>query len=631
MLAKQKKMRMRIFISLIFLVSLMILSRCLEIPQWILAILFAIPYGVAGYDILWIALKNIRNGNVFDENFLMAIATLAAFFVGEYPEGAAVMIFYQVGELFQSVAVGKSRASIAQLMSIAPDFANVEINGEIKTVDPEEVEIGSTIVIRAGEKIPLDGEVLSGESFVDTAALTGESVPRKIVAGNFVVSGCINGEGILRVRTTKVYDDSTVAKILELVENASEKKAKMEKFITRFARYYTPIVTVAAVLLAVIPPIFLGASREVFYDWILRACTFLIVSCPCALVISVPLGFFGGIGAASRIGVLVKGANSLEMAAQLKTLVFDKTGTLTKGEFRVNEMHPAKNFSAENLLELAALGESFSTHPIAKSILKAYGKKPAALRVQKTAEIAGEGIRAIVDNKELLLGSALLLQKNQIEVQKIKSVGTIVYVAFDGKFVGSLVISDSLKEGAISAMQNLKNVGVENTVMLTGDSLSVAENVAQTLKINSYFAELLPADKVSKMENLLQNSTAKNRIGFVGDGINDAPVLMRADVGFAMGAFGSDAAMEAADIVLMDDDVRKIPQTISIAKRTQKIVTENVVFALSVKGIILLLGACGFANMWLAVFGDVGVTVLAIFNSMRMLRQEKKFTLHSSC
>ena len=580
--------------------------------------LFAVPYLIVGYDILLGAVKNIRHGNVFDEKFLMMVATIAAFCIGEYPEACAVMLFYQIGELFQSYAVGKSRQSIADMMSIAPEFANLETDGDVEEVDPDEVEVGSVIVIRPGERIPLDGEVLEGESFLDTAALTGESVPRRAHPGDMVISGCVNGEGTLRVRTTKAYEDSTVAKILELVETASEKKARLENFITRFARWYTPCVTLAAVILALVPPLVLG---QPFGGWIHRACIFLIVSCPCALVISVPLGFFGGIGAASKIGVLVKGSNYLESIAEMDTIVFDKTGTLTKGEFTVTAVHPAEGsgLTEQELLELAAHGEGYSTHPIARSIHTAYGKDLDHSRIGEAHETAGHGIRVMVDGKEMLLGNTALMLDHNILVGLSKDPGTIIYTARDGQFLGSIVISDTVKEGAADAVRSMKSVGVTKAVMLTGDRKEAAEAVAAEIGIDEVHAGLLPADKVAKVEELLAAGDAHHRVGFVGDGINDAPVLMRADVGIAMGSLGSDAAIEAADIVLMDDDIRKIASVVRIARKTLRIVKENVGFALAVKAVVLVLGAAGMASMWAAVFGDVGVTVIAILNSMRTM------------
>ena len=578
--------------------------------------LYLIPYLVIGYDIIFKAARNIRNGQVFDENFLMMAATFGAFGVQEYSEAVAVMLFYQVGELFQSYAVGKSRQSVSDMMDICPEYANIEQDGVPVQVDPDEVEVGSVIVVKPGERIPLDGIVIEGESLVDTAALTGESVPRKASVGDTVISGCVNGSGTLRVRTTKEFDDSTVAKILELVENASSKKAKVENFITRFARYYTPVVTIGAVILAIVPPLFFGG---VWREWIETACTFLVISCPCALVISVPLGFFGGIGAASRLGVLVKGSNYLEAVAEMTTIVFDKTGTLTKGEFKVTEILP-KQCSREELLELAAHGEGYSNHPIAASIREAYKKAPDLSRVTDAAEKAGHGILVKVDGKDVLLGNEKLMQAEQISYEPCESAGTVVYVAQDGVFAGSIVITDTVKEGVKEALAAMKRVGVKKTVMLTGDRLAAAEHVAAELGIDEVHAELLPGDKVSNVEALLGAQEGKEKLAFVGDGINDAPVLTRADIGFAMGSMGSDAAIEAADIVLMDDDVRKIAAVVRIARRTLAIVKQNIVFALGVKVLILILSTLHIVGMWGGVFADVGVAVLAILNSMRALK-----------
>lgn len=631
MTKKQKKVRNRIIITLIMFLVLVIIdkiglfdnvSRFIQLP------IYAVPYAIIGYDVIKKAVINISHGQVFDENFLMMIATFGAFGIGEYSEALAVMLFYQVGELFQSVAVGKSRQSISDMMSIAPEYANVVAeDGSVNEVDPEEVSVGDILLIRAGEKIPVDGTVVEGESFVDTAALTGESVPRRAAVSDSVISGCINGEGILKIRAEKAYEDSTVARILELVENASNKKSRMENFITRFARYYTPVVTIGAVLLAVLPPIFGNIS---LVDSVKRACIFLIVSCPCALVISVPLGFFGGIGASSKIGVLVKGSNFLEAAAGIKTIVFDKTGTLTKGEFKVTEILPASDGIIDNqkLLEIAAAGESMSNHPIARSIISAYkedsGREPVfdKLNESETKEIAGRGIRTVYDGKELLVGNIRLLEDYGIAYEAVRQVGTIVYVAMDSRYLGAVVISDVIKEGTKEAIALMKKAGIKKTVMLTGDRREAADYVAEETGIDEIHAELLPADKVSRVENLLSSSDNSNKLAFVGDGINDAPVLMRADVGIAMGSLGSDAAIEAADIVIMDDDIRKISSVVKIARKTLRIVKENIVFALAVKLIILVLGALGLTTMWLAVFGDVGVAVIAILNSMRALKAD---------
>jgi len=618
---KQKKTLNRVIVSgvLFFLFLIFEKTGILNpVPLILQALLFAIPYVIIGYDVIWRALRNIRNGNVFDEHFLMMVATFAAFAIGEFSEACAVMLFYQVGELFQSYAVGKSRQSIADMMSIAPDYANIENeDGTLEEVDPDEVEIGSIIVIRPGEKIPLDGTVIEGTSFVDTSALTGESVPRKATVGDDVISGCVNGESILKVKVSKIYEDSTVAKILELVENASNKKSRMENFITRFARYYTPIVTIGAVILAIIPPLILG---EPFSDWIYRACTFLIVSCPCALVISVPLGFFGGIGASSKKGVLVKGSNYLEAIADMTTIVFDKTGTLTRGEFKVSEIKPGDGFDKARVIEIAALGEGYSTHPIAQSIKEEYAKDIDLGRVSEQQEVAGHGLKAIIDGKEALIGNSKLMKQGDIAYIENSSTGTVIYVSYDGIFIGSIVIADSIKEGASEAIKGIKKVGVSKTVMLTGDRKEVAESVANELGIDEVKYELLPADKVSNVEKLIEEANGK--LGFVGDGINDAPVLMRADVGIAMGSLGSDAAIEAADIVIMDDDIRKISTVVRIARKTLVIVKQNVVFAIGVKVLVLVLGALGVANLWEAVFADVGVAVIAILNSMRALNSK---------
>ena len=588
------------------------------LPVWVTALIFAVPYIIIGYDILIKAFKNISHGQIFDENFLMMIATVAAFCIGEYSEAVAVMLFYQVGELFQSVAVGKARKSVSDLMDIVPEYANAERDGEIEQVDPDEVEVGEIIVIKPGERIPLDGVVVSGETMVDTAALTGESVPRRAAEGDEVISGCINGSGTIRVRTTKEFDDSTVSRILELVENAGTKKAKVENFITRFAKVYTPVVTIAAVVLAVLPPLLTGGD---WGEWIKRACIFLVISCPCALVISVPLGFFGGIGAASKAGILVKGGNYLEAVSELSTVVFDKTGTLTRGEFRVSEVIPS-GCTKERLIELAAYAESISTHPIAASITAEYGGKIASDRVSGAEETAGNGVSATVDGKRVLAGNLALMKRGGVSAPEHSGAGTAVYIAEDGEYRGLIVISDGIKDSSAEAIKLLKAAGVKSCVMLTGDREPEAAAVSAALGIDTHYAGLLPADKVEKVEKLLAECGGRNeRLAFAGDGINDAPVLARADVGIAMGSMGSDAAIEAADIVIMDDDLRKIPKVMRIASRTMRIVRENIVFALAVKFAVLILGALGIANMWLAVFADVGVAVLAILNSMRTLRE----------
>ena len=621
MTKKQKKMLYRIIVTFLLFAVLMVCEHTGGMDGWnkiVLFVIYLVPYLVIGYDIVYKAARNISHGQVFDENFLMMIATFGAFGVGEYSEAVAVMLFYQVGELFQGYAVGKSRQSISDMMDICPEYANIEEDGVLKQVDPDDVEVGSIIVVKPGERIPLDGTVVEGESLIDTAALTGESVPRSAKAGDEIISGCVNGSGTLKVKTTKEFDDSTVAKILELVENASSKKAKVENFITRFAKYYTPVVTIGAVILAILPPLILGGG---WAEWIQRACIFLVISCPCALVISVPLGFFGGIGAASKIGVLVKGSNYLEAVAEMTTIVFDKTGTLTKGEFKVTDVI-TENGSKEELIELAALGEGYSNHPIANSIREAYGKELDLNRVTNTEEIAGHGIKAVIDGKTVLLGNEKLMKSESIFYTSCKSMGTVVYVACNGVFEGAVVISDTIKDGAKEAIRDMKQVGVRHTVMLTGDRREAAETVAQTLGIDEVHAELLPGGKVEQVEALLKAEKQKERLAFVGDGINDAPVLTRADIGIAMGSMGSDAAIEAADIVLMDDDVTKIASVVRIARKTLRIVKQNIVFALAIKALVLILGALGMANMWEAVFADVGVSVIAILNSMRTLNEK---------
>lgn len=580
---------------------------------------FLVPYLVIGWDIVYKAVRGIVNGQVFDENFLMTIATFGAFGVGEYSEAVAVMLFYQVGELFQSYAVSRSRQSIADLMDICPEYANLEKDGELVQMDPDDVEIGDIIVIKPGERVPLDGRVISGESMVDTSALTGESVPRRVETGSEIISGCINESGVLRVEVTKEFDDSTVARILELVENASSKKAQVENFITRFARYYTPAVVAAAALLAVVPPLALGAG---FGPWIQRACIFLVISCPCALVISVPLSFFGGIGAASRNGVLVKGSNYLEALAQMDTIVFDKTGTLTKGEFKVTEIRPS-GMSEEELLRLAALAEHYSNHPISLSIRDAYEKAGGQMNLSsigKNEEISGHGVRTEIDGSVVLAGNGRLMKAEGIAYEPCESIGTVVYLARDGVFAGTIVISDTVKEHAAQAIRDLKQAGVKRTVMLTGDRKAVGEAVAEKLGLDEVFTELLPADKVEQVECLLAGQAEGRKLAFVGDGINDAPVLTRADIGIAMGSMGSDAAIEAADVVLMDDDPARISVVVRISRKTLSIVKQNIVFALGVKALVLALGAFGMANMWEAVFADVGVSVIAILNAMRALK-----------
>ena len=622
MTSKQKKMLYRIITAFVLFVVLMVLEHTgvlEQLPgQWLVFLIYLIPYLVIGYDIVFKAVRNISHGQVFDENFLMMVATFGAFGVKEYSEAVAVMLFYQVGELFQNYAVGKSRQSISDMMNICPEYANIEEDGVLTQVDPDDVEVGSIIVVKPGERIPLDGIVTEGTSMIDTAALTGESVPRRATVGDEIISGCVNGSSTIKVKVTKAFEDSTVARILELVENASSKKAKVENFITRFAKYYTPVVTIGAVILAILPPLILGGG---WADWIQRACIFLVISCPCALVISVPLGFFGGIGASSKIGILVKGSNYLEAVAEMTTIVFDKTGTLTKGEFKVSEVLPSaeKNntIGKEELLEIAAYGEGYSNHPIANSIREAYGKTLSMERVTDTEEIAGHGIHTFIDGREVYLGNAKLMEAQNIAYTENKTAGTVVYVACNNVFAGSIVISDTVKEGSKNAIADMKKVGVKKTVMLTGDRQAAADAVAAELGIDEVHAELLPADKVGEVEKLLGSQNEKERLAFVGDGINDAPVLTRADIGIAMGSMGSDAAIEAADIVLMDDDIRKIASLVKIARKTLGIVKQNIVFALAIKALVLLLGALGMANMWEAVFADVGVSVIAILQNRK--------------
>lgn len=629
---KQKAMLLRILSAMGLYLILFIISKWNLLPILntfpVSVFVFLIPYGVVGWDIVYKAFRNIKNGQVFDENFLMFIATIGAFLVGEYLEAVAVMLFYQVGELFQNYAVSRSRQSISAMMDICPEYANIEVDGELKQVDPDDILVDDIIVVKPGEKIPLDGIVVFGESMVDTSALTGESVPRKVCAGTEIISGCVNGNGLLRVKVTKEFDDSTVSKILELVENASSRKAKTENFITRFARYYTPIVVFAALALALLPPLFFA---QPWNDWMLRACIFLVISCPCALVISVPLSFFGGIGAASKQGILVKGSNYLEVLADMNTIVFDKTGTLTKGEFKVTDSFPAKGIDQGELLELAALAESYSDHPIARSICEAYEqekkKKPLELeRVENTKNFSGRGICANIDGQTVFVGNDKLMKEQGIAYQEVKKVGTVIYLAKQGKFLGSILISDTIKPEAAKTIQELKNAGVSKTVMLTGDRKEIGEATAKELGIDLVYTELLPQDKVAMVEKLLEGRTEKEKLAFVGDGINDAPVLSRADIGIAMGSMGSDAAIEAADIVLMDDDTSKIAFAVQIARKTLRIVKENIVFALFIKLLFLTLGAFGMANMWEAVFADVGVSVIAILNAMRALYIKKQQT-----
>ena len=612
---KQKRMLFRVLASaVLFAVALL-----LPTEGWLRLFTFLIPYAVIAWDVLWRAVRNIAHGQVFDENFLMSLATVGALATGEYPEAVFVMLFYQTGELFQSYAVDQSRKSITSLMDIRPDYANIEVDGQLRQVDPEDVAVGDTIVIKAGERIPLDGVVLEGTSNVDTAALTGESLPREAQPGDDVISGCVNLSGLLRVRVTKAFEESTVAKILDLVENSSSKKAKAENFITKFARYYTPAVVLAAVALALLPPLFTSIQ---WVDSIQRALNFLVVSCPCALVISVPLSFFGGIGGASKNGILVKGGNYLEVLAKTELVVFDKTGTLTRGVFNVTAIHPDHCGEAQ-LLELAALAERYSDHPISRSLKEAYGKELDASRVSNVEELSGRGVRATVDGRQICAGNDKLMEDIGVSWHPCHRVGTTVHVASDGVYLGHIVISDEVKPDAKEAITALKACGVRRTVMLTGDAKAVGESVAQELGLDEVHTQLLPADKVTRVEALLGEVSPKGALAFVGDGINDAPVLSRADIGIAMGGLGSDAAIEAADIMLMDDKPYKLADAIRIARRTLAIVRQNIVFALAVKFLVLALSAAGAANMWEAVFADVGVSVIAILNAMRALKTVK--------
>ncbi|GAB6127554.1 heavy metal translocating P-type ATPase [Blautia stercoris] len=614
---KQKKMLTRIIIAAVLLVIL----SFLPVDGYLKMALYMVPYLVIGYDILKKAWKGILNKQVFDENFLMAVATIGAIVLGDYKEGVAVMLFYQIGELFQSYAVGKSRRNISELMDIRPDYANIEVDGNLEQVDPDEVEIGTIIVVQPGEKVPIDGIVTEGKSTLNTSALTGESVPRDISVGEEVISGCINLSGVLKIQTTKEFGESTVSKILDLVENSSSKKSKSENFISKFAKYYTPAVCYGALALAILPPLvrllFMGASPE-WGDWIYRALTFLVISCPCALVISIPLSFFAGIGGASNQGVLVKGSNYLETLSQTKCVVFDKTGTMTRGVFEVSGIHHNEMEDAK-LLEYAALAECSSSHPISKSLQKAYNKSIDRNRVTDIEEISGHGVVAKVDGITVAAGNEKLMEKLGISYVSCSHVGTIVHLALDGKYAGHILISDVIKPHAKEAIKELKKAGVTKTVMLTGDRKNVADAVASELGIKEVYSELLPADKVTKVEELLANKEEKDKLAFVGDGINDAPVLSRADIGIAMGALGSDAAIEAADIVLMDDDPLKISKAIKIAKKCIRIVYENIYFAIGIKVLCLILGALGIANMWMAIFADVGVMVIAVLNAIRTL------------
>ena len=618
---KQKKVLIRILVAAV----LMIVFSQLPVEGYVRFLLFMIPYLVIGYDILKKAFKGILNRQVFDENFLMAVATVGAIVLGNYTEGVAVMLFYQIGELFQSYAVGKSRRNISELMDIRPDYANIERDGKLEKVDPDEVEIGSVIVVQPGEKIPIDGVVTVGKTTLNTSARTGESLPREAAPGDEVISGCINMTGVLKIRTTKEFGESTVSKILDLVENSSSKKSRSEHFISKFARYYTPAVCYGALALAVLPPLVrmlaMGLAPE-WGNWIYRALTFLVISCPCALVISIPLSFFAGIGGASREGILVKGSNYLETLAQTRYVVFDKTGTMTQGVFEVSGVHHNEMEEAR-LLEYAALAESASSHPISKSLQKAYGKAIDRSRVTDIEEISGNGVTAKVDGIPVAAGNAKLMERLGIPYKECHHVGTVVHMAVNGAYAGHILISDLLKPNAKEAITSLKHAGIEKTVMLTGDSKKVADQVAKELGIGEVYSELLPADKVSKVEELLKEKNAKAKLVFVGDGINDAPVLSRADIGIAMGALGSDAAIEAADVVLMDDDPLKISKAIRIARKCMRIVYENIYFAIGIKVLCLILGALGIANMWLAIFADVGVMVLAVLNAIRVLFVKK--------
>lgn len=584
--------------------------------EWLQIALFIISYIIVGGDVVKRAVKNIFKGQVFDENFLMSIATIGAFFIGEYPEGVAVMLFYQVGELFQSYAVGKSRKSIASLMDIRPDYANVKKGDELVKVDPDEVQIGDIIVIKAGEKIPLDGKVIEGSSMIDTSALTGESVPREVEVGSDIPSGCININGVITAEVTKEFGESTVSKILDLVENASSKKSNSEQFITKFARYYTPVVVIIAVFLAIIPPLVIDGAT--FSDWIYRALAFLVVSCPCALVISIPLSFFGGIGGASKKGVLVKGSNYLEALAETEIVVFDKTGTLTKGVFNVQEIHP-EGVSKEELLELTAHAESYSNHPISLSLKRAYSKEIDNGRISDVEEISGHGVIATVDGKKVMAGNIKLMKMMDIPYFKGELIGTIVHVAVNNKYIGYIVIADEVKEDSAQAIKELNAANIKQTVMLTGDNKSIGSKVAKELGLDKVYAELLPADKVEKLEELFSQKSKKGKLAFVGDGINDAPVLTRADIGIAMGGLGSDAAIEAADVVIMTDEPSKIATAMKISKKTLKIAHQNIVFAIGIKIIVLILSAFGIATMWAAIFADVGVTIIAVLNAFRAL------------
>ncbi len=621
---KQKKALAQIISAVVLLAVISLVTGKVSVSPYVEFVLYMVPYLLVGYDILKKALKGIKNKQVFDENFLMAVATLGAIALGDYKEGVAVMLFYQIGELFQSYAVGRSRKNISELMDIRPDYANVEREGKLEKVDPDEVDIGSVILVGPGEKIPIDGVIIEGETTLNTSALTGESLPRDAKVNDEVISGCINMTGVIRIRTQKEFGESTVSKILDLVENSSSKKSRSENFISKFARYYTPIVCYSALALAVLPPLFhlVTGNQAMFSQWIYRALTFLVISCPCALVISIPLSFFAGIGGAGNQGVLVKGSNYLETLSQVKYVVFDKTGTMTQGIFAVSGIHHSE-ISEEKLLEYAALAESYSSHPISKSLQNAYGREVEKDRVKEVEEISGNGVTAVVDGIRVAAGNEKLMRHLGISYHECHEVGTVVHMAVDGKYAGHILISDQLKPHAKESVGALKKAGMKKTVMLTGDMKNVADKVAAELGITEVYSELLPADKVRKVEELLSQKPEKEKLAFVGDGINDAPVLSRADIGIAMGALGSDAAIEAADVVLMDDDPLKIAKAIKISKKCLRIVYENIYFAIGIKVICLILGAAGIANMWVAIFADVGVMVIAVINAIRALFVKK--------
>ena len=611
----KKKLYKIIISAILFIIALIVPFQNI----WINRVIYLISYIIVGFEILKKAVRNIKRGKVFDENFLMSVATIGAFAIQEFPEAVAVMLFYQIGELFQDYAVDKSRKSISDLMDLRPDYANVLRNGKEEKIDPDDVKIDEIIIVKPGEKVPLDGVVLEGNSFIDSKALTGEPKPRRVAKSDEILSGCINLEGILKIRVKKEYDESTVSKILELVENASSKKSKSEKFITKFAKYYTPIVVIVAVFLALMPPLII--KNATFSDWLYRALSFLVVSCPCALVISIPLSFFGGIGGASKNGILIKGSNYLEALSNLETVVFDKTGTLTEGVFKVQKINSI-GISDEDLLEIAAYAEWYSNHPIAKSVKQEYSKNVEEVKIKNVKEITGKGILASIDEKQVLIGNEKLMQEYNINYEKSKEVGTILYIAIDNVFSGTILISDKIKDDSVKCIELIKTNGIKQTIMLTGDKKEIAENISKELGIDTVHSELLPDEKVHKMEELLKNKTQNKKIAFVGDGINDAPVLALADIGIAMGGLGSDSAIEAADIVIMTDEPSKISTAIKISKKTMKIVRENIVFAITVKILVLILSAIGKATMWEAVFADVGVAIIAIINSLRMLNKK---------